>query len=66
GYADTTFNAFKTWVEYINRLIGVLIGLFALATAAYSLKLRKAHAKVTLFSVGLPKLQRIGSRSQGK
>ncbi|MEL6134979.1 MAG: COX15/CtaA family protein, partial [Bacteroidota bacterium] len=51
GYADTTFNAFKTWVEYINRLIGVLIGLFALATAAYSLKLRKAHAKVTLFSV---------------
>jgi cytochrome c oxidase assembly protein subunit 15 len=28
GYADTTFNVIKTWTEYLNRLFGVLTGLF--------------------------------------
>ncbi len=51
GYASTEFNAFKTWVEYVNRLIGVLIGLIALTTAAYSLNLRKRLPKVTLLSI---------------
>jgi cytochrome c oxidase assembly protein subunit 15 len=36
GYADTTFNPVKTWTEYINRLIGVLIGLCIFATFVLS------------------------------
>ena len=32
GYADTEFNAVKTWTEYINRLIGATIGLLIFLT----------------------------------
>lgn len=39
GREIADFDAFKTWVEYINRLIGVLIGLLAIATTALSLRL---------------------------
>jgi cytochrome c oxidase assembly protein subunit 15 len=30
--ANATFNAVKTWIEYVNRLAGVLTGLFIAAT----------------------------------
>ncbi len=33
GYAETRFNAVKTWTEYLNRLTGVAIGLLILLTA---------------------------------
>ena len=42
--ANATFNAVKTWIEYVNRLAGVLTGLFIAATtllafAAFGLSL---------------------------
>jgi cytochrome c oxidase assembly protein subunit 15 len=39
---EEEFNATKTWIEYINRLIGVVIGLFILLTVWKSFKLWKA------------------------
>ena len=50
GYASMEFNAVKTWIEYINRLVGVLIGFITLITAVVSLRLRKSHPIVTRLS----------------
>lgn len=36
GKEIADFNPVKTWIEYINRLIGALIGLFVLITAVLS------------------------------
>lgn len=35
---EQAFNPLKTWIEYINRLVGVVIGLLILSTAVFSLK----------------------------
>ncbi|CCG99086.1 Heme A synthase HAS [Fibrella aestuarina BUZ 2] len=32
GYANTEFNVVKTWTEYLNRLLGALIGVFIFLT----------------------------------
>ena len=36
GYGTAKFNPVKTWIEYINRLLGALIGLFVLSLFAFS------------------------------
>lgn len=36
AYIETEFNVQKTWIEYINRVIGVLIGLFIILTLLFS------------------------------
>ncbi len=43
---EEDFNATKTWIEYVNRLIGVLIGLFVIGTLYLSLKFRKSEPQL--------------------
>ncbi|NJO01925.1 MAG: hypothetical protein HC880_09745 [Bacteroidia bacterium] len=37
-YEEADFNVYKTWTEYINRLLGVLVGFLILLMAAFSLR----------------------------
>lgn len=41
GFDPSQFNVLKTWTEYINRLIGVVIGLLITATFVLSFRYRK-------------------------
>ena len=52
--AETEFNATKTWIEYINRLVGVTIGFFIIALFYRSLPFRKL--KPVLFWLSLATL----------
>jgi heme a synthase len=47
---EEEFNATKTWIEYINRLIGVVIGLLIILTVYKSIKLWKVDKSITIFS----------------
>lgn len=41
AYDPSQFNALKTWIEYINRLIGVVVGFSILWAAFQSFRFRK-------------------------
>jgi cytochrome c oxidase assembly protein subunit 15 len=49
-YDASLFNPVHTWLEYINRLVGVLIGLFITATFVISFRYRKSDPVVTVAS----------------
>ncbi len=51
GYAETRFNARKTWIEYLNRLLGVSIGLLILFTMLASRHFRKTDPVVTCVAI---------------
>lgn len=44
------FNAVKTWTEYINRLVGVIVGFCLLFTAIFSLTYAKSRTSITIWS----------------
>lgn len=51
---EADFNKQKTWIEYINRLLGVLIGLLILGTFVLSIRFLKTDK--TIFFVALATL----------
>jgi cytochrome c oxidase assembly protein subunit 15 len=53
GYADTRFNPIKTWTEYVNRLIGVGIGLLILMTLVHSFAFWKTDRKIVWLSLAV-------------
>jgi heme a synthase len=48
---EEEFNPLKTWIEYINRIIGVIIGFLILFTTYKSLKFWKSDKVITLVSI---------------
>ena len=51
GREIADFNAVHTWIEYINRLLGVLTGFFILITAVLSVSFWKKDKIITLLSI---------------
>lgn len=50
GYKTASFDPVKTWIEYINRLLGTSIGALILLTFLASLSYRKAKPSVLWLS----------------
>lgn len=49
-YDASLFNPVHTWLEYVNRLVGVLIGFLITLTFAFSFRYRKTDPVVTISS----------------
>ena len=49
-YEEEEFNVWKTYIEYINRLIGAISGLFLLALFVWSVRLYSSNKKLLLLS----------------
>jgi cytochrome c oxidase assembly protein subunit 15 len=49
-FAESEFNAAKTWTEYVNRLIGTIVGLLIIINLIASLKYRKRDTRIFILS----------------
>lgn len=45
-YLETEFNATKTWIEYLNRLVGAIIGILIFLTVIYAVPFLKSDPPV--------------------
>lgn len=50
-FVHEPFNAYKTWTEYLNRVIGVLVGLFIFLTLIFSIPTRKLDKRLFWLSL---------------
>ncbi len=50
GKEIADFEAFKTWVEYANRLVGALLGLFVLGAFITSFSYRKERKRIPILA----------------
>lgn len=50
-FVPDEFNAAKTWTEYINRLIGVVAGLFMILMAIWGVSYWKDDKRITFLSI---------------
>lgn len=46
GKQIADFDVYKTWIEYLNRLVGVVIGLFIFLTVVFAFPYLKSNAKI--------------------
>jgi cytochrome c oxidase assembly protein subunit 15 len=51
GYGDMEFNVYKTWTEYLNRLLGALIGVFIFITLLFSVPFLKTDKLIFVLSL---------------
>jgi len=52
-YVDTSFNPYHTWIEYINRLLGAILGLLLVIQFFWSLIYLKSKRKIVWLSFAL-------------
>jgi cytochrome c oxidase assembly protein subunit 15 len=50
-FVHEPFNAYKTWTEYLNRVAGVLVGLFIFLTLIFSIPTRRVNKKLFWLSL---------------
>jgi cytochrome c oxidase assembly protein subunit 15 len=48
---ESDFNPTKTWIEYLNRIVGVIIGFLIFAVFISSLKFRKESPAITVIAL---------------
>jgi cytochrome c oxidase assembly protein subunit 15 len=46
GKQIADFDVYKTWIEYLNRLVGVIIGLFIFFTVVFAFPYLKSNPKI--------------------